>query len=71
MDEREFYEHLSVKLKSIRKQKNLSQEDFAILLNLSFYHYQRIEAKGTKQTISLSLLFQICSALKMDIKEFF
>jgi transcriptional regulator with XRE-family HTH domain len=71
MDEQEFYQHLSEKLKSIRKLKNLNQEEFANMLNLSFYHYQRIEAKGTKQTISISLLFQICNKLELDLKELF
>lgn len=71
LEEKTFYENLSLKLKAIRKEKNLSQESFSNLLNISFYHYQRIEAKGTKQTISISLLFQICTALDIEPKDLF
>lgn len=71
LEEQNFYENLSLKLKSLRKEKNLSQEAFANLLNISFYHYQRIEAKGTRQTISISLLFQICNALNIEPKDLF
>ena len=69
MNEREFYKQLSINLKKIRKERSMTQEQFSILLNISFYYYQRIEAINTKQTISISLLLKICETLNVNLNE--
>ena len=67
MDEKQFYKNLSYNLRTIRKGKAMSQEQFAILLNVSFYNYQRIEAPNTNQTVSVSLLLKICNKLSVEL----
>ena len=69
MTERELYKSISTKLKEIRKDKGMSQEQFSNYLNVSFFNYQRIEAPNTMQTMSIALLLSISNKLNIDIKE--
>ncbi len=69
MTERELYKSISTKLKEIRKDKGMSQEEFSNFLNVSFFSYQRIEAPNTMQTMSIALLLSISTKLDIDIKE--
>lgn len=69
MNEIEFYQVLSKKLKEIRKKRKLTQEQFSNQLNIGFYYYQRIEALNTRQTISINLLLQMCNNLNIELYE--
>lgn len=69
MREEELYKIISSKLREIRKEKGMTQEQFANYLNISFYNYQRIEAPNTMQTMSIALLLNIANRLEVNIKE--
>jgi len=69
MTENQFYKNLSSNLKEIRKSKGMTQEQFALFLNIGFYYYQRIEAPNTNQTISINLLIQITNSLEIELTD--
>ena len=55
--------------KQARKEKNLSQNALAELLDISREHLAKIET--AKRTISLGLLFKICDILEKSEQEIF
>jgi len=57
------------KVRSIRKEKGLSQEAFAALAGIDRSYMGHIE-RGEKN-ITLTKIYQISSALKVDIKSLF
>jgi len=62
-------ELLAKNIKKFRKQKNLSQNELAELLNISREHLAKLET--TKRCISLKLLFKLSDVLDVTLKELF
>lgn len=60
---------LGKNIKNARKQKGLSQNSLAELLDISREHLAKIET--AKRTVSLGLLFKICEILEITEKELF
>jgi len=56
-------------IKKARKQRGLSQNALAEILDISREHLAKIET--AKRTISLGLLFDICDKLKVSEKDLF
>ena len=59
--------NIGLKIKQIRKEKNLKQIDLASLCNLEQSSIARIESGRTNPTISN--LYKIADALEIDIKD--
>lgn len=60
---------LAKNIKHYRKQKGLSQNELAELLNISREHLAKLET--TKRCISLKLLFKLSDALNVSLKDLF
>lgn len=60
---------LGKNIKKARKDKKLSQNALAEILDISREHLAKIET--AKRTISLGLLFSLCDALEITEKELF
>ena len=60
---------LGKNIKQARKEKNLSQNALAELLDISREHLAKKKKK--KRTISLGLLFKICDILEKSEQEIF
>ena len=64
------YELVSKNIKRLRKEKGLTQEQFAEKLNYSTQFIANIESKN-HQTFSLGTLWRMALILNVEIKEFF
>ena len=64
------YELVSKNVKRLRKEKGLTQEQFAEKLNYSTQFISNIESKN-HQTFSLGTLWRMALILNVEIKEFF
>lgn len=60
---------LGKNIKIARKNKNLSQNNLAELLDISREHLAKIET--AKRTISLGLLFRLCEVLNISEESLF
>lgn len=60
---------LANNIKKYRKQKGLSQNELAELLNISREHIAKLET--TKRCISLKLLFKLSDVLNVSLKDLF
>lgn len=60
---------LANNIKKYRKQKKLSQNQLAELLDISREHLAKIET--TKRSISLGLLFKLSETLEISLQELF
>jgi transcriptional regulator with XRE-family HTH domain len=60
---------LAKNIKKFRKQRKLSQNQLAELLDISREHLAKIET--TKRCISLSLLFRLSDVLGITLQEMF
>ena len=60
---------LGKNIKKARKEKGLSQNELAELLDISREHLANIET--AKRTISLGLLFHLCEKLEKSEQELF
>lgn len=56
-------------IKKARKQRGLSQNALAEILDISREHLAKVET--AKRTVSLSLLFEICDNLNVSEKDLF
>jgi transcriptional regulator with XRE-family HTH domain len=61
---------IATRLRQLREQGSLSQEQAANLVNLSFKYYQRLES-GTVQGMRLSTVERIAKAYRIDFMVFF
>jgi len=59
---------LAERLRSLRKQRSFTQEQFAEAAGLSYKYYQQIEA-GRKRDLRLSTLTKIAGALRIEVSE--
>lgn len=64
------YELVSKNIKRLRKEKGLTQEQFAEKMNYSTQFIANIESKN-HQTFSLGTLWRMALILNVEIKEFF
>ena len=70
-DENYIYYLVAHNLKSIRKEKGLTQAKFAELCNYSEGFIKNIESPNYYQTFSLGTLWKFADVLGVDIKAFF
>lgn len=61
--------NLGKNIKKARKQKGLSQNELAEILDISREHLAKVET--AKRFVSLQLLFKICELLEIEEKELF
>ena len=57
------------KLKKLRIEKQLSQEDLANAVGVSYSYITQIEAPNVVKKMSLEVLLDIASALNVDINK--
>lgn len=67
MDKKELQEHLGEKIRLIREEKGLSQQELASLCDFEKSNMSRIEAGNTNPTIFT--LYKISRALKVKLSE--
>ena len=67
MEFEEYKKRLAERIKSLRKERNMSQEEMAEKLGTNHTHVVRME-KGT-QDLRLSSLLKIAAALEVEIGE--
>lgn len=60
---------IGAKVVARRKELNLTQEDLAYAANIDRTYVGYVE--NGRQNITISMLFKLAKALKMDIKDFF
>lgn len=65
----ELNECVGLKIKKLRKEKNLTQEKFTEILHIDLRHFRRIESG--KKTATLKLLNNISECFNVDISYFF
>lgn len=63
------YMRIKILLKEIRNKKGISLEELSRATGISRSHLNYIERGEKEPTLSIAL--RICSALKIDIKEFY
>ncbi len=62
-------QYLGKNIAKFRKEKKLTQNDLAELLDISREHLAKIET--AKRGVSINLLFHICEVLKISEKDLF
>lgn len=67
MNDLKFLILMGERIKMLREQKNLSQQDLAALLNFEKSNMSRIEAGGNNMT--LKTLYKISKALDVKLKD--
>ena len=60
---------LGQRIKELRKQKNLSQEKFALQINLDRSYYTSVE--NGKRNVSIENIKKIADALNISLEELF
>ncbi len=65
------YKKIGLKIKELRKQKNMTQAELAEKLDISISYLTKIEAKNCRKSFSLSILFDLAEILEVNIKYFF
>lgn len=69
MNKQNTLKQIGLRVKKIRKGKNISQKDLAFMCGFEKASMCRIE--GGKTNLSILTLLQICNALSLTLKEFF
>jgi transcriptional regulator with XRE-family HTH domain len=67
MEDERLYLLVGTRIKTVREQKGLSQQDLSLICNIEKTNLSRIEAGRTNLTIKN--LYKICKALKIRMKE--
>lgn len=65
------YKEIGLKIKQIREETKLSQNEFSELIGISVSYLSKIEAENCNKSFSLDLLFEICNKLDIKITYFF
>ena len=65
----DLYKKIGVNIAKYRKQKNLSQEELANMVGISYSYLTQIEAPNVVKKMSLEVLFDIANILEIDIKK--
>lgn len=63
------YIEIGKKIAKYRKLKNITQEELANTIGISYSYLTQIEAPNVIKRMSLEVLFDISSALEIDIKD--
>lgn len=63
------YIGIGKKIAEYRKMRNITQEELANKVAISYSYLTQIEAPNVVKKMSLEVLFDIATALKIDIKE--
>lgn len=63
------YINIGKKIAEHRKKQNLSQEELANKIGISYSYLTQIEAPNVVKKMSLEVLFDIANVLNVDIKD--
>ena len=63
------YKDIGIKIGKYRKEKNITQEELAIKVGISYSYLTQIEAPNLVKKMSLEVLFDIADALNIDVKN--
>lgn len=63
------YIEIGKKITKYRKLKNITQEELVNTIGISYSYLTQIEAPNVIKQMSLEVLFDISSALEIDIKD--
>lgn len=70
-DDNYIYFLVGQNLKRLRKEKGMTQDNFATLSTYSLGFIMNIESPNYLQTFSLSTIWHFANVLNVDIREFF
>lgn len=70
-DTKYIYRIIGQNLKRIRKQKGMTQEEFAVESTYSLGFIMNLESNSYTQSISLGTVWHFAKVLDVDIREFF
>ena len=62
---------LNNKIKSLRRERGLTQEQMAELLKISASHYKKIEAPNVNKNFTLDIIFRISEVLDVELIDIF
>ena len=65
----ERYKNIGIKISKYRNKKNLTQEELANKVGISYSYLTQIEAPNVVKKMSLEVLFDIADVLNIDIKD--
>ena len=65
----DFYKNIGLNISKYRHIKNLSQEELANKVGISYSYLTQIEAPNVIKKMSLEVLFDIADALNIDVKD--
>lgn len=65
----EEYKQIGRNIGKLRRKKKLSQEELANKVGISFSYLSQIEAPNVVKKMSLEVLFDLASALDVDVKD--
>lgn len=65
------YKKIGLKIKQLREERNLTQNEFAEKIGISVSYLSKIEAPNCDKSFSLDLLFDICDVFNINISDFF
>lgn len=65
----ERYKNIGIKISKYRNKKNLTQEQLANKVGMSYSYLTQIEAPNVVTKMSLEILFDIADTLEIDIKD--
>ena len=63
------YKKIGIKISEYRLKRNLTQEQLANKVGISYSYLTQIEAPNVVKKMSLEVLFDIADALKIDVKD--
>lgn len=63
------YKSIGIKISEYRLKRNLTQEQLANKVGISYRYLTQIEAPNVVKKMSLEVLFDIADALKIDVKD--
>ena len=65
----EKYKNIGIKISKYRNQRNITQEELANKIGISYSYITQIEAPNVVKKMSLEVLYDIADALDIDIKD--
>ncbi len=65
----ERYKNIGIKVAKYRKERNMTQEDLANAVGVSYGYITQIEAPNVVKKMSLEVLYDIADVLNIDIKD--
>lgn len=68
---RDIYKVIAKNLKKYRRQKHITQKELARLTGYSYAYIRRIEGPNCSKNFSILTIYNICSALDIDIGSIF